>query len=376
MAPQGFLSIDFLDVGQGDGTFMVWPDDTTILVDMGSKKNADVAGAGALKYVHDKLLELQARRHDSQPTIDRLFITHGDGDHYNLIPTLIDSFKDNPSGTLRIMKTAIGGELADYDKSIRDALLDQALRDSTLTIFPPQDHDAADKPPGWIIDDGGIYLLSVNVPAVKGPKNAKSICLMVVYAGRKVILMGDAEATTEGYILDWYPGSPSFLKCDGLKLGHHGSQVAASDNWLKATRPWCVFVSSDQKWAHPYCSTLQRVIDNGSIERDEPHTWLCGKGANASKQYYFWNEDESNKTYDIYTNLAYQKFLTADTEAERKLIEQINKDNDPDGVLPDGIVLGVQYSFQVEPNGAVRILATDFLDDVTAVVATDSAGSP
>ncbi|MFP5246280.1 MAG: ComEC/Rec2 family competence protein [Thermoanaerobaculia bacterium] len=370
---QGFLSIDFLDVGQGDGTLIVFPDDTTVLVDMGSKKNADVAGGDAIQYVHAKLLELQARRDKIFPTIDILFLTHGDEDHYNLIVPLIESFgEDDP---LEIQAIYIGGELSEYDPSIRDGLLDEAVRLEILTVFEDAEHDPIGLP-GWVFDDpehdlqAYIYLLSVNVPKRKGPKNAKSICLMGEYASRKVILMGDAEDTTEGYIQDWYQAaSPSYLHCDALKLGHHGSQKADTKEWLQATQPWCVFVSSDQKWAHPYCTALQRVIQYAPLDRDKIHPWICGKGANASKQYFFWAEDETNNDLDIYTNLAFQKFLKGSSDEEQNLIERINQTYDSDNVLPDGIVLGVQYSFQVRHDGAVAVVVTNLITDQSEVLA-------
>ncbi|MFP5246279.1 MAG: ComEC/Rec2 family competence protein [Thermoanaerobaculia bacterium] len=378
--PQGYLSVDFLDVGQGDGTLIVFPDDSPVLVDMGSKKNANVAGKDALAYVHDKLLDIQARRGTMHPTLDILFLTHGDADHYNLIVPLIESFGDEEP--LTVEAVYIGGPMADYAGPIQ-AWLQRWDQLERLTVFGNCEHDPIDSP-AWPFDDpfhemqqAFIYLLSVNVPNIGGPKNAKSICLMVEYAGRKVILMGDAEETTEDYIIGWYQAaSPSFLHCDALKLGHHGSEAADKNPWLQATQAWCVFASSDQKWAHPYCSVIQRVIDNGKLDRDGAHYWLCGQGANASKEYFFWAGNDANRTYDIYTNLAYMKHLSGSSPEEQQLIEQINNDVDVDGVLPNGIVLGVQYSFRVHHDGSVEVLVTDLLDGVTEVVATQPAGQP
>lgn len=368
MPDQGYLSIDYLDVGQGDGTFIVTPKFDTILIDLGSKKNADVAGGDAITYLVNKLLFIQVQKSLPNPTIDILFLTHGDLDHYNLINTLRGSFPfDNP---LVFNRVFIGGQKSEYGDLV-PFLTSQQLRGSFFELEDCE-HDPIEDPSfsfqSNLYGDVDIFLLSVNVPnktkSSAGAKNQKSIVLMLEYADRKFIFTGDAESEMEGRVLGWYESSPSFLQCDGLKLGHHGSQAGTTQEWLAVLKPWAVFASSDQKWAHPYCFTLDKVILSGSLDRNVgDHPWLCGKGANNAKQY-FNHFGPLYGTYAIFTTLAFQRFAEVDVDLEEKeVMGEILLVYDPDKVLPDGLVQGAQYQVQIEPDGELTILSTLYGSD-------------
>lgn len=377
MAEQGYLTIDFLDVGQGDGTFIITPRNACVLIDLGSKKNADVAGRDAIAYLKSRIEWIQAQRSLPKPTVDYLMLTHGDLDHYNLIDTLRAAFLP---AELQFGYVYVGGLIDEY------GTLAPFLRLMKLagkcSEFANCQHDATDQP---LFTFGSLlygpvygYLLSSNVPnktkTGNGAKNQKSIVMLFEYAGRKIILTGDAEDEMEGRVLDWYSASPAFLRCDALKLGHHGSQAGTTREWLEALQPWCVFASSDQKWAHPYCVTLERVLTYAPIKKDldPPHPWLCGKGANASKQY-FNHFSESERKWGIYTTLAFQQFAEKDsTEAEVEIMGEIQKVYDPDKVLEDGLVQGAQYQIEITPAGKMSILTTLHASPDLSVVMTEA----
>lgn len=342
------LEINFLDVGQGDGTLVQCSDGSAILIDMGSKKNADVAGGDAITFVKRRLIELQNEYKRPHPTLDKLFITHGDGDHYNLIPNLIDAFPTPPNpGSLNIGEVLIGGPMGDYNDVIKQKLLLPANDLHILRTFNDAAHDAAGSP-AWKFANGDVelYLLSANYPTIHGLKNGKSICLMFAYMGRKIILMGDAEGDTEAFIMTKF--SSAFLASDVLKLGHHGSKAGSTTNWLAAVAPRFVVASSDMKWAHPYCEVVQRVSDNKSTWAVIEHPWLCGMGSGVTKDYRnHWND------CGIYTTLMLQK-QNDDVEmqaSEKALNQQLVLEYDPNGVLPNGTVQGTQWAIAVLPKG-------------------------
>ncbi len=375
MPDQGYLSIDFLDVGQGDGTFIVTPRFDTILIDLGSKKNADVAGGDAITYLKKTLLFIQTQKSLPKPTIDILFLTHGDQDHYNLVKTLIAQFP--AENALTFNEVYVGGQKSEYSEL--GTFLDAQQARGSFFEFDSCEHDPIEDPSfsfqSNLWGDVDIFLLSVNVPnktrTGAGAKNQKSIVLMLQYADRKFIFTGDAESEMEGRVLGWYSSSPSFLECDCLKLGHHGSQAGTTQAWLDALKPWAVFASSDQKWAHPYCVTLDRVIAGDSLDKHlGKHPWLCGKGANASKEYF--NHATAPETnYGIFTTLAFQKFAESDVGAEEKDdLSALFEEFDPDEVLPDGLVQGAQYQVRVEPDGEISIYSTLYHENPVQILKT------
>ena len=65
------LRIYFVDVGQGDSTFIVTPKNKTILIDGGGSSNFDVGKNTLLPYILDR----------GYTKIDTIIISHFDNDH-------------------------------------------------------------------------------------------------------------------------------------------------------------------------------------------------------------------------------------------------------------------------------------------------------
>ena len=77
LADNGLLEIHFINVGQGDCTFVSCPDGENVLIDCGTSGGGD--GALARQY-------LQKVLGTTTVDIDTLVVTHPDKDHYNLLP--------------------------------------------------------------------------------------------------------------------------------------------------------------------------------------------------------------------------------------------------------------------------------------------------
>ena len=65
------LKIFFIDVGQGDSTFIVTPTNKTILIDGGGQENFDVGKKILLPYILSR----------GYTSIDYILISHFDTDH-------------------------------------------------------------------------------------------------------------------------------------------------------------------------------------------------------------------------------------------------------------------------------------------------------
>jgi competence protein ComEC len=346
------VNVTFLDVGQGDGTVISSPTGELILIDLGSKKNAEVAGADAIMTLVAMIGASMEHRHSDVPVLDRLLITHGDGDHYNLVTQLIGLVRFVLGKDLTINEVAIGGGKADYEKDFQTSVLTPAENAGKLTTFANSYHDPMAKDgtvkPTWTLANGTakLYLLSANFPyRDSGPKNPKSLVVMLSYAtaNQNVILTGDAEEPTETAIRGYYAKNLKFLESFGLKLGHHGSQAGTSVKWLETVKQLASFASSDMKWAHPYCDTIARIAETigpGAVLYQ--HQWLCGDGAGQNKEYR--NFDDTN---GFYTSMANMTDKPLDDPVDGKS-------------YAPGLVQGIQYQLSLYDNGTMQLI--DSLD--------------
>ncbi len=317
------LDIHFLDVGQGDGTFIVFPDNkTTMLVDLGSKKNANIAGGDTVAFIQSELNRIKSKK------IDYLFVTHGDGDHYNLLPSLVDA-----SPGLSFGEVWTDGNRSDYPSNVRNKVF-------SLGNWQSFTKGAYDSPnsPSWTIAGVNVYLLAVNNPAAPGRTrtNSSSIVLMLEYGGGKIILTGDAEDNVEHVILETnYKDDKAFLSSDVLKLGHHGSKNATLEPWIAAVKPEAIFASADRKWSHPYCEVIARfqkdptkdeLDGNTDLAQLFEHQIVCG--TTASEDYH---NPKLNSA--VFTNI-----ISIATSGPYK-----------------GLVEGTQYLLQVSDEGQMAI---------------------
>ncbi len=330
------LEITFLDVGQGDGTIVMFPQGEVLLFDLGSKKNADILGVDVIDRVENVLARSADYRKYDHYVLDYLFISHGDGDHYNMIPKL----KEKMPNTFVINEITIGGRKKDFSAKFRQDFLNPYDAKYKLNTFVNSFYNSEGYPHKRFSDNNNVdinlYLLSANYPSQSNSnKNAKSLVVMIEYGTVRTILTGDAEKKTEKKIIKNYEVNPDFCKTNFLKLGHHGSVAGTSVEWLNATTPKGVFVSSDMRWAHPYCDTIARVVENCDMYGVYKHWFMCGDGAGKDKEWHSFDVEQA-----ICTAMAYA------FNGEPGAAEPI--DSYKPG-KPDVGVAGVAYILEITP---------------------------
>jgi hypothetical protein len=105
------------------------------------------------------------------------------------------------------------------------------------------------------------------------PANGSSIAILFEFAGRRLLLAGDAPpgAVAEGLRrLGYSPEVP--VELDALKLAHHGSRANTSDELLELVRCDRYLVSTNGvRFGHPDKECLARVI---WANRERPDTAL------------------------------------------------------------------------------------------------------
>ena len=232
---KGKLQIFALDVGQGDGLLIVTPGGKAVLVDAGSARAGD-----------DVVTAIQRR---GLRNIDLAVATHPHADHIAGLRRVIGKFAVN--------SLLDSGQTFDSDEHDR---LQRAVKARKVQFI------AAKK--NWRFDlDSGIRLEAFNprgdgrwitdVREGGSVENANSVVLRLSYGNFAMLFTGDAEAETEAALVkENFP-----LRAQVLKIGHHGSRYATSDNFLSAVAPSTAIIScgTGNRYGHPSQPTLDRL---------------------------------------------------------------------------------------------------------------------
>ena len=232
------LVVHFIDVGQGDSTFIQFPNGETSLIDGGTRKSGDKV----VKYLQDLGIE----------KINYLIATHPHEDHIGGLPEVIRNFAiDQIYMPDKSANTNIFEELLKEikNKNLKITLAeggDSIIEEEKLkfTILAPNREDYAET-------------------------NDFSIVNKIEYMDTSFTFTGDAEKDSEMDILD----KNYNLKSNVLKIGHHGGRTSSSEEFLKRVDPnYCIIsVGEDNSYGHPHKETLDRLnkLDSNIMRTDE-----------------------------------------------------------------------------------------------------------
>lgn len=108
-----------------------------------------------------------------------------------------------------------------------------------------------------MIQSNSFVLLDIN-SIQDEDENQSSIVNVINLNGKQACLMADATTESEKEILKNYPT----LKCDILKLGHHGSKTSSSDKFLDQVQPRLALISAGSYsiYHHPSEETIQKLL--------------------------------------------------------------------------------------------------------------------
>src|SRR5438067_5527888 len=265
--PTGELQVHVLDVGpvEGDSILIVAPSGTSVLIDAGD--------AGKGKVVLDALKRYKVEK------LDYFIATHPHPDHVGGADEVLNGIKigkviDN--GVDR--STPVPSPPPSKKKGAKPAPTSTpAKRNSkTVTAFVDEYREALQKngaqyekaEPGKKYDLGGGAILTMLGPTQPlftaeqmktggNDVNANSIVLRLDYGDFSMLFMGDAEEQTEARLL----GKDLNLAATVIKIAHHGSKYATSENFLKRVQPEAAIISDGEwnRYGHPAQSVLDRL---------------------------------------------------------------------------------------------------------------------
>ncbi len=236
----GRLHVTFLDVGQGDSAFVVFPEGSTLLVDAGG------LGSSSSFDIGDRVVA-PVIRNAGYRRLDRLALTHGDPDHIGGALSILGEFRPRqvwegipvPRSTaltrLRLATESAGSRWANVYEGDHERI-DQV----EVVAWHPS-------PADW---------------ERQKVRNDDSLVLELRWRDLTVLLTGDIGAGVERSLI----GRLHASRLRVIKVPHHGSVTSSSREFLEVLRPQIAIVSVGRSnhFGHPVPAVLERYRDVGA----------------------------------------------------------------------------------------------------------------
>lgn len=214
------LTLHFIDVGQGDCTFITTPHHKTILIDGGGSTNNeeyDVGKSVLLPYLLNHRIK----------QIDMMVISHFDADHCNGCIAILEE--------LTVKRLIIGAqkeESEEYRKIIKIANKKQ---------IPIQVVEKGKRLE--IQKDLWFDVLYPEKTLTLQGLNNNSLVLRLNYGNFKMLFTGDIEKEAEQKLLKLYKETDT-LKVTAIKIAHHGSKTSTTNELIKTMTPQIAVIRS------------------------------------------------------------------------------------------------------------------------------------
>ena len=235
------LELTAIDVGQGDGLFLAFPDGKTMLLDgggipvfgRGPRSNLDIGEDVIAPYLWDRGI----RR------VDVIALSHAHEDHAGGLPALIADFRPREVWTGATPEDEVW-------KRVRDAASRAGAPIRPLAW-----------PARFAFGGAEIEVLApvADYMPAETPKNNDSLVLRVSYGSRGFLLTGDIERPIERAMAE----DGELRPADVLKVAHHGSRTSSTEEFLAAVHPLFALISAgyENSYGHPHATVLDRLND-------------------------------------------------------------------------------------------------------------------
>ena len=222
------LKVHFIDVGQGD-SILIDLGQAEVLIDGGGRSPGVVA---YLKNHIDGALEV-------------MVATHPHADHIGGLIAVLGSFT--------VQEIWLNG-----DKSTTKTCQEFMSRVNTegAEIHIARLHNT--------IEAGELKLFVHHPTNLEGSTNDNAIVLHLAYGDVDFLFTGDAEKKAEGQMM--ILSSIRLPEVEILKVGHHGSRTASSEDFLVITSPEVAIYMAGEgnRYGHPHQETIDALTNIGA----------------------------------------------------------------------------------------------------------------
>lgn len=244
------LMVTFLDVGQGESTFIRTPLHQSILIDGGGAYNNGFKIGE--KVVLPFLLNHGVRK------IDLMIATHPHPDHMKGLVDIVN--------TLKVKEIFLNKDNPNYSfyRELSDVVLKKEIKVKRIS-----------SPFHYNIGEVDIIFFHPsdkfnNINSKVRDENNRSLAFKLIYRNFSILFTGDIENKAEEYILaNNYP-----LKANILKIPHHGSRTSSTREFLKEVDPDIAVISVGRyNWFRlPSIDVIERLKERDiEIYRTDKH---------------------------------------------------------------------------------------------------------
>ena len=226
--PMDGLYVHYIDVGQGDSELISCGGEY-MLIDAGEPSASDTV----VDYLNDHGIE----------KLDYVVCSHGHADHCGGLDAVVENFE---VGT--VFTSPYPGDTSSYE------IFSDAVEAKGLAMTVPE--------------LGESYSLGEAKFEFIGPLeeydnlNDDSLVMRLEYGDTSFLFTGDMTSKAERDLVE----DGANVKCDVLKVGHHGSSGSSSYRFLYEAEPKIAVIScaSGNSYGHPHEEALSRLNDCGA----------------------------------------------------------------------------------------------------------------
>ncbi|MEO6443652.1 MAG: DNA internalization-related competence protein ComEC/Rec2 [Gemmatimonadaceae bacterium] len=234
----GTLQLHAIDVGQGDAMALRTPRGRWLVVDAGDAWRTGDAGA----------------------SIVWPYLRHRGGDVVYL--SLSHPHRDHIGGAVSLLSRAAvdtvwDGAYVSGSEAYREVLRSARAHRAVWRRVAAGDSLQFDGVTLRVLAPDSAWM-----EGLRDPNNA-SVVLQVAYGDVRLLLMGDAEAEEEAWLVRRYGAA---LRSQVLKVGHHGSATSSTPGFLDQVQPRVALISvgTGNRYGHPSPGVLRELDERGA----------------------------------------------------------------------------------------------------------------
>lgn len=238
---QSGIQITFLDVGQGDCIYLADDRGGHYLIDGGSSSKSDVGTYQILPFL----------KQEGADTLNAVFVTHMDSDHYNGIRMLVEEMYQSGIMIENLFLPDIGaGSRSEEYEELAELAAGQGIAVQYIHRGETLRH--------------GVLRLTCLHPekGAEQESNESSIVLYLEYGTFSALFTGDLEGSGEEAVRKQLEAMlPEGTGITVLKAAHHGSKNSTGEAFLETVSPQLALISAgrDNRYGHPHGELLDRL---------------------------------------------------------------------------------------------------------------------